>query len=568
MMEQITKEISRLLGSAGVAGPIELSAPPKPEMGDLAFACFSHAKTVLRNPAEAAAEIAQKISRSHSGLFSEIKAFGPYVNFYIESRELTRQVLYEIAQAGVNYGRQTVGRGRIMVEFAHPNTHKALHIGHLRNIITGESLVRLLENAGYQVIRANYQGDVGLHIAKCLWGIRQLADKYEALKNSGLRERVAFLGQAYAHGSQAYEADEKVKQEIADFNVKIYARSPEIQDVYSTTRAWSLEYFAYMYERLGTRFDRLYFESEVYERGAELVRQFVASGVFVESQGAIIFPGSAYDLHDRVFVNSQGFPTYEGKEVALAELQFSEHRPDKIIHITGREQADYFRVVFAAIARVFPETAEREEHLTYGWVRLKHGKMSSRTGQVVLAEWLLDEIEGKIAAIMAGGAIEDRSETVAKIGRSAVKYALLKTDIGNDIAFDLDESVRTVGDSGPYLLYIVARVKSVLKKAGPGESYQTAALLPEAIHPAEKQLVLKLADFPEVASAAAQEFNPSLVAAYLFRLAQAFNAFYQDCPILSAAAEQRGFRLELCSAVGLVMERGLNLLGIDVVEEM
>lgn len=579
MTDQIKNEINQLLQSAGVTGEIVLSPPPKSEMGDLAFSCFVVAKELGKNPVEIAKEIAAKLSQenlppSPAGYgvarqyISEVKAFGPYVNFWLADTAVANLILSEINQAGGRYGQHDFGKDKkIVVEFAHPNTHKAFHIGHLRNIITGESIVRLLENAGYKVSRVNYQGDVGMHIAKCLWGIAFLQTEYEIAKNAPLAERVSFLGKAYALGGTKFEADETVKAEVIGYNDKIYSRDASIKEVYETTRAWSLEYFDKIYSRVGTKFDRLYFESEVYERGVELVNEFVQKNVFKLSEGAIIFPGSEYGLHDRVFINSKGFPTYEGKEVALAELQFGEYKPDQIIHITGREQADYFKVVFKAIAQVFPATAEKEKHITYGWVRLKEGKMSSRTGNVVLGEWLLDEVEKKIAAVITANEVTDPQVMITKVGIAAVKYAMLRIGVDNDLAFDLDESVSISGDSGPYLLYIVARIKSILRKSGQVVGLESTKEIPALVR-AERDLLFSLADFPIATKIAAEQNDPSQVAKYLLDVAQKFNTFYHDCPILSATPTEQNFRLMLIQHVAAIMENGLRLLGIEIVEEM
>lgn len=566
MIAEIKKQISAVLASAGVSGEIELSQPPKPEMGDFAFACFALAKTSGKNPAEAAQELAQTASVNLPEIIIEVKAFGPYVNFFINSSVVAKLTLNAVREQGEKYGAQNLGAGqKIAVEFSHPNTHKMFHIGHLRNIITGESIVRILENAGYEMHRINYQGDVGLHIAKSLWGIQQNLIGYENAKSLDIDGRVAFLGQSYALGGTKYEEDEAVKQAIIAINNQIYSRDPAIWEMYQTTRVWSLEYFDKIYNRVGTKFERLYFESEVYERGAELVREYVNKGVFKVSDGATIFAGSEHGLHDRVFINSQGFPTYEGKEVGLAELQFKEYNPDKIIHITGQEQAEYFKVVFAAIAQVFSYTAGKEQHLTYGWVRLKQGKMSSRTGQVVLGEWLLDEVEKSIAEVMIASEIDNKEEVIKRVGIAAVKYSMLKIGVTNELVFDFDESVSITGNSGPYLLYTIARINSIIKKIG---VVPASDLIPAVLQPAEKKLVLALAEFPEATKRAAVNFDPSQIGQYLFDLAQTFSTFYHDCPVSGTEPAIQAFRLELITAVAAIQTRGLKLLGIETVEKM
>ena len=355
-------QIKNLLNDVGVEGEIELSAPPKPEMGDLAFACFEVAKKQGKNPVEVSKQITEQISEKLKiencklKIVDEVRAFGPYVNFFIDGVELAKIVLKPI-----NLKPKT-SKSRVMVEFAHPNTHKPVHIGHLRNMVTGESMVRILENNGHKVIRANYQGDVGMHIAKCLWGIMQIADfKLQIAKLKTVGDRAKFLGKVYAVGGQAYEADEKAKKEIEEMNGKIYQQDKEIWKLYKTTRQWSLDYFDYVYKRVGIKkFDRLYFESETFKPGIEIVQSGLKKGIFKESQGAIIFEGSKYGLHDRVFINGKGFPTYEAKDLALAEKQFKEYKPEKIIHLVAKEQFDYFKVMFKALEFTFPKSIGNE----------------------------------------------------------------------------------------------------------------------------------------------------------------------------------------------------------------
>ncbi len=562
--------IIKLLTQAGVTGPIEFTIPPKPEMGDLCFPCFEIAKAQKRNPVEVAKELESGMLNLEPGMLEQVKAVGPYVNFWLNGSAVAKEILAGIEKAGKKYGVHSEGKKhRVMVEFAHPNTHKAFHIGHLRNIITGESIVRLLENEGYKVIRANYQGDVGMHIAKCLWGVSRMMDEYESVKKLSLSERAAFLGRAYAKGSQAFEESETVKVEIVEFNDKIYSDDRSIRSLYKTTRKWSLEYFNTIYKRVGSHFDRLYFESETYKQGIAIVQKFVEKGVFRTSEGAIIYPGSEHGLHDRVFINSKGFPTYEAKDVALAALQFKEYKPERIIHVVAREQTEYFKVVFRAIEDTLPASKGKEFHLSYGWVQLKEGKMSSRTGNVVLGEWLLDEAEKGVLEAAKESTVKGNSSDTKKIALAAVKYGFLKTGVHNDIAFDIHDAVNLMGDSGPYLLYIVARIKSILRKEPKAKSQKPKVKqFPNLIEPLEKQLLLKLAEYPDATRRAAEDLDPSQIAKYLFDLAQTFNTFYHACPVLQAEGDVRVFRLRLIRAVEQVMERGLRLLGIETVVEM
>lgn len=556
---KLAAEISELSGLKVSADLF--SVPPSFEMGELALPCFEIAKQINKTPNEAAHFLVDKLQKSKN--MASTTATGPYLNIKLRDGYLVGLLEAEIENR--EFGKGQNKNQKLMVEFAHPNTHKAFHIGHLRNLITGESIVRILQNAGYEVIRANYQGDVGMHIAKALWGIDQLKQEFEQVTGESLEDKVKFLGKSYALGSQKFETDETVQNEIKKYNEKIYTKDESIKEVYTVTREWSLEYFNKIYARLNSSFDRFYFESEVFNRGRELVHEFLKKEVFKKSEGAIIFEGERFGLHNRVFVNSNDFPTYEAKDLALAELQFKEHNPDKIIHVVGKEQTEYFKVVFKALEQIKPETKGKEYHLAYGWVSLKHGKMSSRTGNVILGEWLLDEIEKKIAEIVDQSEVSDKATTTKKVSVAAVKYAMLKVGVKVDMAFDIDESVSISGDSGPYLLYIGARINSILSKAG--EEIKKCENV-DHLDLTEKKLVVDLLNFSEKTEKAAEELDPSVIAKYLFDLSQDFNDFYNACPVLQADEKTRQFRLFLIAGVNRIMKHGLNLLGIDQVDKM
>ena len=566
-MKSIQAQLSKIISKAFDVNVSEkeFTIPPKMEMGDFAFPCFELAKELKKSPVEIATILAEKVKNEE--LIVKAQVAGPYVNFYINEKSLIEYLEKEVLK-NKKFGQGEKQNKKYVVEFACPNTHKAFHIGHLRNIITGESVSRILDNAGYDAVRANYQGDVGMHIAKALWGINHLKEEYQEVKKASVDDKVKFLGKAYAVGAQAYETDESAKKEIHENNEKIYSKAADIEDVYSETRKWSLEYFDNIYKRIDTFFDRFYFESEIFSRGKNLVEEYLEKGVFKKSEGAIIFEGEKFGLHSRVFINSKGLPTYEAKDLALAELQFKEYNPEKIIHVVGKEQIEYFKVIFCALEQILPATKDKEYHLAYGWVALKHGKMSSRTGKVVLGEWLLDEIETKISGIVEKSEVADKETTKQRVALAAVKYAMLKVGIKVDMSFDIDESVNISGDSGPYLLYIGARINSILKKVSLEKKVKQKDEETSALHLTERKVILSLLKFPEITNKAAVELDPSQIAKYLFDLAQDFNNFYTECSVLNAEGQTKKIRVELITAVNKVMAKGLNLLGIEAVEEM
>ena len=571
MIQYVKDHVGGLLEAIGIdQKSITLTNPPKPEMGNIAFPVFQYAKEQKINPAEAAKLLAEKFNaETEDTLVERAEAFGPYVNFFLNDRELARIVL-NLSKHTIRHQEE---KGTIIIEFICANTHKAFHIGHLRNAILGESLVRLHEYAGYRVIRTSFQGDVGMHIAKCLWGIENMRDAYDIVKTASIHDRMKFIGEAYAYGATEFEKNEETQDEIKKYNEMIYQKNSNIQEIYETTRSWSLEYLEHIYRLLDTKFDRYYFESEVFARAIEIIHEQVVKGSLVQSEGAVIFKGSEHGLHDRVFFTTAGFPTYEAKDLALAEKQLSEFHPDAIYHVIGPEQSDYLKVVFKAEEYILPESTGKQFHISYGSVTLKGGKMSSRTGNVVTAEELIEEVKEHVTGHMEESEVkaklekEEKKETIEKVAMGAVKYAFLKTGRLNDITFDMEESVSTTGDSGPYLLYIVARFKSILAKIAVKKSKEEL-FIPEVLENAEKALITKLGEFESVVVSAVEKKDPSEIAQYQFELAQAGSRFYQECSVLNAPEPVQEFRLALIAEVVHTMERGFDLLGIASVERM
>lgn len=521
---------------------------------------------------------------------SKIEVVAPgFINVFLTEASLSTQVIgLPKLEKSARIGQKSTGK-KILVEYGHPNTHKAFHIGHLRNITTGECVARLLEARGNKVVRVNYQGDVGLHIGKCLYGLFHMPNGLMQLDSiSSINGKVDFLSNAYVAGSAAYEQGGEAKLEIERINKQIYAKDPAIYPVYEQTRQWSLDYFATMYKRVGTKFDHLYFESETFEPGKALVLEGLKKGIFVKDKGAVIFPGEKYGLHNRVFITTEGNPTYEAKDMGLAKLQMEDYKPSKIIHCVGSEQIGYFSVIIEALAQLIPETKEKEQHLVYGWVRLKEGKMSSRKGQVVLGETLLDNVKSEIQNILSHNDTKYSEREQTNISEAcaiaAVKYSFLKVGTTQDIVFDMKESVNIHGDSGPYLLYTYARCQSVLRKASIQLNIEPA----KKLVPEEREVARLLLYFPEVIRDAADLYAPNLLCTYLFTVSQAFNQFYAACPILVSdeevskadrmIAEEEGkplpsnnvssFRILLTEAVATTLAQGLAILGIPTIEKM
>jgi len=560
---QIKKDLGKALQKLKISSSkLALEHPVNPDHGDYST---NIAMRVKKKDLPSSFDLATKIvntwrSGGLPGYLAKIEVVKPgFINLWLQNEYFISQI-EEVIKKKYRLGRISKEKKGIMVEFAHPNTHKQFHIGHLRNISLGENVCRLLEANNYEVYRVNYQGDVGLHVAKCLWGFLKLKKPTPR----SLEKKIELLGKAYIKGNKAYETDEKARAEIEQLNRQIYDQDKEIMSLWKETRNWSLQYFNQIYQRLGTKFDRLYFESQVADEGKKIVMSNLKKKVFEQSEGAVIFRGEKFGLHNRVFINQQGLPTYEAKDMALAKKQFADFSPLKIIHVVGPEQKGYFEVVFKALGQVYPRIVDREFHLMYGWVRLKNGKMSSRTGDVILGEWLLEEVKKRLSKHFK------MSEKIAeKVAVGAVKYSMLKFSPQSEIVFDIEESISLEGDSGPYLQYTHARCQSVLAKSEKDLRNEEFVFPYLHLKTEEQNLLRTLYKFPEVVQQAGEKFSPNLVCSFLFDLAQKYNVFYNKHSILKADNKELiRFRLFLTLAVSQIIKTGLNLLGIATPERM
>lgn len=479
-----------------------------------------------------------------------IEVAGPgFINFYIKQSVLLDE-LSIINKEGEGYGKSDVFKGlRIMFEYGQPNTHKLPHIGHLFSYIYGEATTRLLEASGATVYRANYQGDVGLHVAKCLWALKRSEDKFP----DTLQDKVELLQKKYQEGSAAYEESEEAKEEIQQLNKKIYQKDSDIFDLWTETRAWSVEYYKKFEERLGVKYDRYYYESQVYDEGTKLVKNNLDK-VFVKSEGAIIFQGSKYGLHDRVFVTKYDTPTYEAKDLYLENLKFKEWPFDTLVITTANEQNEYFKVVYKALEIVNKDLVGRLKHIGFGMVNLKSGKMSSRTGQIISAIDLVDTVVDRVKHL---GSNENTSE---EVGLGAIKYSFLKNNPLQNISFSIEESIADEGNSGPYLQYTVARTNSVINKASSSKGAT------KDINSEELSLLRTLSAYPYAVEAAAKSYAPNLLCNYLYDLAQKFNSFYAVHQIVGS--DNEGFRKNLTKGVNIVLKNGLALLGVETPDRM
>lgn len=561
---------------------------------------FQLAKIYGKSPQEIAGELVKRLEQSNELMskVEEIKVVGGYINFFVKKDRIIQHLERDIRSS--DSLSAILKNKKIMFEYGHPNPFKMIHVGHLRNFILGESLTKVFEKVGAEVIRVNYQGDVGMHVAKSIWGIRSLL-KREAIilsqvEKRAIEERVAFIGKAYTLGAGAYEDDETAKEEIKQINYAVYSyiqrelirkyewnpaikyedfmatnlNVEEISEIWEAGKKWSLDAFRKFYKRIGTNFDMEYMESETLYFSDLAVKSGLEKGILRESQGAIIFDGKEYGLDVRVFVNSMGLPTYEGKELGLAEMEFGDFGEiDLCIHNVAVEQISFFKVTFKVEELLNTGKYKGKQfHNAYEFVGLKSGKMSSRKGSVVLATDIIDEAKELLRPYLddRGFSSEEVETTLEKVALAAVKYSFLNIGPGKYLSFDLQTSVSFEGNSGPYLLYTFARANRIVnnfKEGLPGDS------LAGEREEQEMQLMRRLLLFDSTIIEVAKSLSPNLLCSYLYELAQEFNSFYKSSPILNEKnTSKRLARIMLTKKVAEVMKNGLGLLGIETVERM
>lgn len=539
----------------GVSVAVELTRPDE-QFGDYATnVALQLAKQVGKNPREIAEVLAEAV-QSQSFVQTASVAGPGFLNVTLQQQNL-------LAAISTDGASEWSGK-KVLLEYSCPNAFKELHAGHLYQTIVGDALGKLFENAGAEVYRANFGGDVGLHVAKCMFGIIDTlgGENPEQLQTIAEDERAGWISQAYVKGSRAYEDSEAAKSEITALNKHIYAlhetddKTSPFAQIYWTCRQWSYDYFKKFYASIEVApFNRYYPESETVAPGVALIKAHAS--VFTESNGALVYEGEKKGLHTRVFVTSQGIPTYETKDLGVIAAEAAEYPYDQRIIMTGNDQLEYMKVVFAALEDIDAALAAKQRHLTNGIVAFGDGKkMSSRLGNVLRAQDVLDAVSE------ASKALNDDPVLSKKITLGAVKYSLLKHRLGGDIAFDVNESVSLEGNSGPYLQYAHARARSILRKS----DQEPSATFNGQLEASERSLVRKMTEYTEVLERAINETAPHGICTFLYELSQAFNRFYEQHKVIGSPQETD--RLYLVSQYAGILQHGLSVLGIDAPDQM
>ena len=536
---------------------------------------------------EQTGEILGSYLTEHSELFAGYNVVKGFLNLVVDQKFW--KLLLDTDLSAEGYGRFPVDTDapKVMIEFSSPNTNKPLHLGHIRNILLGHSVSKILEASGKQVVKVNLVNDRGIHICKSMLAWK-LEGKGETPESSGIKGD-HLVGKYYVRYDQIYKAQvesglgkglsQKEAEESAPVLIdaremlrKWEAEDPEVRALWELMNSWVYDGFELTYKRLGISFHKTYYESETYKLGKEIILKGLADGILYRKEDGSIWANLEEEgLDHKLLLRSDGTSVYMTQDVGTAHQRYTEYTFDTHVYVVGNEQNYHFQVLALILKKLGYGWAERLYHLSYGMVELPEGKMKSREGTVVDADDLMDEMEatsrsmseelGKLGEFDQ----EERDRINRQVGMGALKYFILKVDAKKNMTFDPRESVDFNGNTGPFIQYTYARIRSVLRK---GESIaRTTGQL--NLNEKEVGLTRMMYEYPEVIKEAARTYNPSLLANFLYDLAKEFNQFYHDHSILNAEQHDRvSLRLLLVEAVSRIIESGMDLLGIEVPERM
>lgn len=558
----LKSKIKEVFENAGIPdGGVVIERARTAEFGDLASnAPLAVAKRLEKIPIEFAEKLKSEISDAKIKGVERIKVASPgFINFIL-SKSFVDEELSRILKSGPDVSYIFPNK-KILVEHSSPNLFKPFHIGHLMNNSIGESVTRLLKESGADVSVISYPSDMSLGIAKAIYVLMQKGDIFSSNKSN--KEMVDVFGEAYVEGTNLFEENEDVKLEVRKIATSIYENEESrAKEVYDKAREINLNYFKEVVGELGSVFDEFVFESEAGVIGKKLVEDHMGD-IFVKSEGAVVYvPKEDSGLHTRVFINSDGNPTYEAKDVGLLSIKFNRFNPDTSIFVTDNEQGPYFKVVVEAASEINSSWKDKTIHLTHGRLRFEGKRLSSRLGGTPKVADLIEDLSKEVFDKF-GKEREVSEDTAKSVAISALKFAILKSKPGQNINFDPEKSLSFEGDSGPYLQYTVARINSILEKG-----HEAGLIDEEAGFPSE-QLARSIIHFEDAIEEAIANFAPHTLLLFALSIAQEFNTMYaKEIFIKENDKKHSAEYLNLVAVVKKVLAKSLYLLGIPVLERM
>lgn len=537
--------------------------PKDEKFGDYATnAALVLAKKVGKSPMEIAESLKSQVESLKSVEFEKIEVAAPgYVNFFLSEKFLQEKVV-EVNEKKENFGSADKKEGKMMVEYSQPNTHKEFHIGHLRNVFLGSSLINVLRKGGQDVISANYIGDTGTHIAKCLWGIKKFHqdEDLDAMEN-----KAEFLGKVYSEATKAIGENTEYENEFKQLQKEFEQGDEDLNALWKKTKQWSLDEFQKIYDELGAKFDVYFWESEEEKEGKDMLEDLRKESFIKESQGAIIADLEQYGLGILVLVRKDGSALYGLKDIPLAIRKFKEYAIDRSVIVVDIRQSLYFKQIFKILELMGFKKDLR--HIGYEFVSLKGSEtMSSRKGNIIPAKFLMEKMIQRVEEKFPG------TEMGREIGLGALKFFMLKYSAQNKIEFDMDEAIRLDGATGPYVQYAHARICSILSKYEVESSKYKAespADLTLLTHEKELSLIKELNKFPELVEELAESYEVHKLPYYAIKLADKFHSFYNDCKVIDPEnPELTKARISLITAVKIVLGETLGLIGVSAPNKM
>ena len=535
---------------------IVFSRPPDFKLGDIATPLsFELAKKLKKNPIQIAKDIAETIILPKG--VEKAETTGGYINFFFDRKYFSKETTKKIIIEDKNYGKGSKKKEKVMVEYSQPNTHKSFHIGHLRNVCLGDALSNIMEFSGYETVRSNYIGDVGAHVAKCIWGYMKFYNGIIPEQNKG-----DFLGKVYSDADKKLKESEEYQEEYKTVLKNLYDEDKRTMEIWAMTRQWSLEEFNRIYDDLGVKFDIFLYESEVKEEGTKIARELLEKSIATNKDGAVIVDLKQFGLDEFVILRSDGTALYSTKDLALAKRKFEDFKIDLSLYVVGSEQKFYFKQLFKTLELMGFSQAKRCYHLSYELVMLEEGKMSSREGNIVLYSELKEFVKKEALNQVRERNISNAENISEIVTIGALKYSMMK-DNNKRIIFNWKKALDFEGDTAPYIQYAHARASSILNKIDGLKLEFDIDYLNEK----EYKLLFMLSEFPEIVHKASVDYRPDYVSNYVYDIAKCFNEFYHECHVLNAETN-KDFRIALVKSTKIVLRNSLNLLGIKAPEEM
>ncbi len=537
-------------------------APPKPGFGDLSFPCFALAKGMGRNPAEIATELAAKIGPS--SMIKKITSAGPYVNFTFDNEAFSAAVLSDVAKTKKKYGRGKTGAGKkVLIEYANLNTHKEVHVGHLRNFSIGAAVANILSANGYAVTPVSYINDLGSNVAKCLWGIKKFHDGEEP----DAADRLNFMGSIYTEATAAMEGSDDAKAEVSVIQHDLESGEGEWFALWKKTHKWSMDGLKAVFDEFGLTLDHIYLEHDLIDETHEIVKKLLTEGIAKMSQGAVIVDLEAEKLGVNLLRKTDGTLLYNAKDLALAFHKEADFHADRSLYVIDVRQALAMKQLAATLKKM--EFPREILHVGYEFVTLPDGAMSSRKGNIVRWSDLRDAMYGRLVDTTTLRHPEWKPKLIAAnataLVMAAVKFVMLRHDPERLMVFDMEEAMATDGFTGPYILYTIARINSLHEKT----KLSSFALASALTDPQEIQMLRKIAEYPDVLQEAGADMRPSLICQYAFELAQMFSRYYAEVHIIDEEQPSlTAARLGFADVVGSVLANAMEILNIPVVKTM